>query len=100
MNKINSLLGISRKANYIIIGSDNLKNYHKKLYLILVNTEISKTIDKIIKDKTLEYDIPCIVCKEDFSQSIGLKNVKIIGLKNKGIADEILKQEQDYFLRN
>jgi len=98
MNKsaINKYLSICRKANYLIIGADNLKNYHKKLYLIVIYGETTKNISKVVLDKLQEYSIPCIAAKEPFSEAIGAVNCKIVGVKNKGLADEILQQVNEY----
>ena len=52
VNKINNYLGICKKAGYLIIGSDNLQDYHQKLYLIIVNGEKTTTITKLIKRKS------------------------------------------------
>lgn len=101
MSKINNYLGICKKAGYLIVGSDNLQDYHQKLYLIIVRGEISTTIKKLIKRKMLEYEnIPCIIAKEEFSHVIGLQNCKVVGIKNKGITEEILKLQNEYILWN
>lgn len=101
MNKLQSYLGIARKANFLIIGSDNLKDYHKKLYLVICSKNLSNTIEKVIKEKTTEYqNLICIISNEDFSSSIGVNECKIVGVKNKGIADAIIKSEDCYTLYN
>lgn len=101
VNKINNYLGICKKAGYLIIGSDNLQDYHQKLYLIIVNGEKTSTITKLIKRKMEEYEnVMCIIAKEPFSQAIGLQNCKIVGVKNKGITEEILKLQNEYILWN
>jgi len=92
MQKIKGLVNIARKAGYLIIGSDNLKGYDKKLYLILKSDDCGKNIEKITefnKEKT-----KCEVltfAKDEYVQMIEIINCKIVGLKNKGIADEIIK---------
>ena len=42
INKIRGYLNISQKAGYIIWGGDNLKDYTKKLYLVLYNPNCQK----------------------------------------------------------
>ena len=99
MTKINNYLGICRKAGFLIIGSDNLQNYHQKLYLIVVSGEISITIKKLIRRKKEEYpNLICIVANSSFADDIGLQNCKIVGVKNKGITEEILKLQNEYSL--
>lgn len=96
MSSINNYLGLCRKANYLVIGADNLKDYHKKLYLLVVCGELTKNINKIIQEKVLEYDIPCIYMYEPFGNFIGVENCKIIGIKNKGMSEQILKFEKEF----
>lgn len=87
--KIKNYLGICRKAGYLIIGADNLKKYDKKMYLILVDCEVSKTMQKII-DKFEEKNIECLMV-ENLNQLVELENCKIVGVKNNGLALEIIK---------
>ncbi|MBQ8749131.1 MAG: hypothetical protein IJZ29_01490 [Clostridia bacterium] len=96
MSKLGNYLGLSRKANYLIIGSDNIKSYHKKMYLIILSAESSENVDKIAKSKAKEYNIKAIKFNEDLSKFIGLDGCKIVALKNKGLSDAILKCESEY----
>lgn len=101
MGKINNYLGICRKAGYLIIGSDNLQDYHQKLYLIIINGAVSTTIKKLVKRKIEEYpNLQCITVTETFADTIGLSNCKIVGIKNKGITEEILKLKNEYSFWN
>ena len=82
--KIKNYLGLSRKARYLIIGADNLKNYDKKLYLILKDSSSSKTIEKVsqkFKDvETFEVD--------NLGNLVSIENCKIVGIKNLGLSEE------------
>ena len=85
--KVKNYLGICRKAGYIIIGSDNLKNYDKKMYLILADKNLSKTMIKIVER------FPKIetIYVEDLAELVGIENCKIIAIKNHGLVEEIKK---------
>ena len=96
MNKISGYLNICRKANYLIIGADNLKFYTKKLYLICINKNYSNNICKIFSKLHEEYKIPVIALNEDIETQVGIKNCQIIGIKNKGLSDAILAQTSDF----
>ena len=92
ITKIKGLLGIANKAGYLIIGSDNLKGYDKKMYLLLTSKSAGKTIQKITK--FIQQKSGCNVfefCEEEFLQITGIFNCKIVGIKNKGISEEIIK---------
>ena len=86
--KIKNYLGICRKAGYVIIGSDNLKIYDKKLYLIIADSDVSKTTKKVI-DKFSQIET---VYVENLSELVEIENCKIVAIKNFGLSEEIRKQ--------
>jgi len=86
-NKIKGYINIANKAGYLIIGADNLKNYNKKLYLMLADKTAGKNLFKIAN---LKHDIPLVIL-DDFFDYVGIENCKIIGIKNLGLSQEILK---------
>ncbi len=90
-NDIKRYIGIAQKGGYAIVGQDNLKNYSKKLYLLLY-TSPTKNLLKIIKSikSTTNYEIISLPQKE-FLNITNIKNCKIIALKNKAISDKILE---------
>ena len=85
INKIKGYLNISRKAGYIIWGGDNLKNYSKKLFLVLVDTSAQKNTQKVVEKIKLK-EIP-IIFVENLSNLVNKSNCKIIGIKNKAISE-------------
>ena len=87
MEKIKSYLGLANNAGYLIIGSDNLKNYSKKLYLVLIDKTAQKNSQKqATKYKNLGIDVFEV---ENLAALSNLTNCKIVGIKNKGISDQI-----------
>lgn len=95
-SKISGYLNICRKANYLIIGADNLKFYTKKLYLVCVNKNTSNNINKIINKLYEEYKIPVISLNNSIEELTGITNCQIIGIKNKGLAEAILSQASEF----
>lgn len=89
MEEIKKYLGLAHNAGYLIIGGDKLDNYDKKMYLILVDISAGKTSKKIanrFKEKGVEvFEI------SNLSNYISIENCKILGIKNKGICEEIKK---------
>lgn len=87
LDKIKGYINIARKAGYLIIGGEKLKNYRKKLYLIIYDDSAQKNTLKIIeqfKDKE-------IVSVKNLEELTAINNCKIIGIKNKMISETILK---------
>ena len=91
LNQIKGYLNIAKKAGFVIVGQDNLKNYNKKLYLVLY-TEPTKSISSAISSikSTTVYQSICLE-KRDFEMVTNLENCKIIALKNKAISDKIIE---------
>ncbi len=86
---LSAYIGIALKAGYVIIGSDKLATYNKKLYLVLLDTNAQKSSRKVY-EKLIETGIEGREI-ENLGE-LNNKTYKIIGIKNKGLADEILKQ--------
>ena len=88
IDKIKGLINIANKAGYLIIGSDALKGYNKKLYLLLYDLDIGKNTQKIVNQFKLNTDCivygieDCIYCK-----IVNVPNCKIVGIKKKGISE-------------
>ena len=92
LQRAKGLISIANKAGYLIIGSDNLKNYNKKLYLIVKNKSGGKNLNKIAQQNMLTTNCEVITLDENnFDLVVNIPNCKIVGIKNKGISDEIIK---------
>lgn len=87
-NKIKGYVNIANKANYLIIGADNLKQHNKKLYLILADTNSGKNLIKIVNAKS---DTVPVIFLENLYLYTGIENCKIVGIKNLGLSEQILK---------
>lgn len=88
--KIKGYISIAAKAGYIIFGTDNLKGYRKKLYLVIAQTEAGNSLLKVAESlRPLTQDNVFYV--SDMEKLTAEKNCKILGIKNKGISDEIIK---------
>ena len=86
--KIGEYLKIANKAGYLIIGCDNLKGYSKKLYLIIIDTLAAKNSQKIAlrhQENGTE-----VIMLDNLDALAVIKNCKIVGIKNKGISDQII----------
>ena len=89
LNKIKNYLGIASRANYVIFGADNLKGYTHKLYLVLYRQDFRKTIQKVINEFT---NLPTFMLNiEDMNYITNSQNCKLLAIKNKGLAEQIIK---------
>lgn len=86
MKEIEGLISIARKAGFVIIGQDNLKNYNKKLYLILLDESAGKALQREMSFKAK--NITLLQVKE-LRKLVGIDNCKVIGIKNKAMAEKI-----------
>ncbi len=91
--KVKSYLGLARNGGYVILGSDKLKSYDKKLYLVLVDQTAGHNSKKIA-EKISERNIPVRVI-QNLEELSSIQNCKILGIKNKGFCEVILKNIGD-----
>ncbi len=88
MNK--GALGLAYVAKKVVIGTDEVVKalQNKQLYLVLLATDASENTTKKIKDKTNTYQVELIhkYSSEDISSAMGKKNIKVIGIKDKGFS--------------
>ncbi len=87
LDKIKGYINISRKAGYLIIGGEKLKNYRKKLYLIIYDESAQKNTLKIIE----QYKDKEIISVKNLDEITSINNCKIIGIKNKMMSESISK---------
>lgn len=88
-DKLKGLLNICKKANYLIIGGEILKDYNKKIYLILYDKSSQKNTLKIVNK--FENKNVKIFEINGLNTLLKIDNCKIIGIKNKNLSDEIIK---------
>lgn len=87
--KASSYINIAHKAGYLLIGSDSLRDYTQKLYLVLVDSNAGKFAQKIatnfasngIKMKVID----------DLAGLASIKSCSICGVKNKKLSECILE---------
>lgn len=92
INKLKGLIGIANKAGYVIFGADNLKNYTKKLYLLVKAKETGNSITKIVNNLKNERSVDFVeIENQKLCEITNSQNCKLIGIKNKGLSEEILK---------
>lgn len=87
-NQISGYINICRKAGYLIVGSDNLKGYNKKLYLVIFDKSAQKNTMKVVLG--LEQKNITTFEVENLENLTKIKNCKIIGIKNKDLSELIL----------
>lgn len=95
ISKIQGYLNITRKGGYLIIGSDALKDYNKKIYLIIYDKSAQKNTMKVV-EKFKESQIS-IIEVDNLEELTSIKNCKIIGIKNKNLSvliENLLKNKE------
>lgn len=88
--KLRGYLNIARKANYLVIGQDNLKGYDKKLYLVLVGKNSSTKSKQLATNICQKLQIPHFQLSQNLEDLLAIKNCQIVGLKNNGLASQII----------
>ncbi len=89
IQKVKNYIGLERRGGYLIIGQDKLDGYEKKLYLILLDKTAGKSSAKTAQ-KHKERNIKILEI-ENLGVLCGVENCKILGVKNKGLSEQIEK---------
>lgn len=90
MKTLNGIINICRKAGYLIIGGENIKNNPHKMYLILIDKSSGNSLKREINYLLVSRNIPFLEVK-GLANMIGIENCKAVAIKNKALSDEILK---------
>ena len=90
MKTLNGIINICRKAGYLIIGGENIKNNPHKMYLILIDKSSGNSLKRGINYLLVSRNIPFLEV-EGLANMIGIENCKAVAIKNKALSDEILK---------
>lgn len=90
MNNLAGLIGIARKAGFVIVGGENLTTYTKKLYLLLLDKSAGNSLRREINFLAQKRNIELVEI-EGLSSLVGILNCKVLGIKNKAFSENILK---------
>ena len=90
LKTLNGIINICRKAGYLIIGGENIKNNPHKMYLILIDKSSGNSLKREINYLLVSRNIPFLEV-EGLANMIGIENCKAVAIKNKTLSDEILK---------
>ena len=88
LKKANGYVNIANRGGYLIWGSDGLKGYTHKLYLIIYREDFGKTIEKTLLRFKDIYSIK--LNTREYNMIVGSENSKIVAIKNKGISEQII----------
>ena len=96
MNKIKSYLGLSRKSNSVVIGQDRLKEYSKKVFVLVISPTATKNLKDLALRLKSKFNCPLIETKENLEDIISMVGCKIVGLTMESLAKAVLEQNNDY----
>ena len=88
MSSLEGLINIAKKAGFVIIGGENLSNYTKKLYLLILDNTAGNSLRREMQLLSSKRNLK-ILNVENLSKIVGIENCKAIGIKNKAFAENI-----------
>ena len=88
MSSLEGLINIAKKAGFVIIGGENLSNYTKKLYLLILDNTAGNSLRREMQFLSSKRNLK-ILNVENLSKIVGIENCKAIGIKNKAFAENI-----------
>lgn len=90
MNNIEGLIGIARKAGFVIVGGENLSHHTKKLYLILLDKSAGNSLKREMSFLSAKREVKLLEV-DGLENYVGIKNCKAVGIKNKAFSENIEK---------
>lgn len=87
--KLKGLLNLAKKAGYLIIGSEKLSTYSKKMYFLLADKNAGKSTKKIFENFKNRGVLGAEI--ENLGELISVEKCMIIGIKNLGLSEQIKK---------
>ena len=96
MSKIESYLGLCRKANQIVIGQDNLKKFSKAIYLLVVSNSSSNNLCDLANRLANKFNCNLIKPNIPLEDIIHISGCKIVGVRSKSLADTIINNTNEY----
>ena len=93
MDSILKLLGLAYRARKTVLGEEVLKQI-KKVKVLFIASDTSEKNRERYEKKCSFYKIPHIDQFEgsQLSEAIGKRNVKVIGITDRGFAETLLKK--------
>ena len=89
-------LGLAYRAKKVVIGTDKVIDgvRKNKVYLVIYSNQVSNNTKKLINDKTSYYDVKTLeVPHERLNQALGKTKIKVIGIKDEGFKNLIIKKK-------
>jgi hypothetical protein len=90
LSSVEGLINIARKAGFVIVGGENLSNYTKKLYLLIMDNTAGNSLKREMQFLSEKRNLK-ILTVDNLSKIVGIENCKAIGIKNKSFAENIEK---------
>lgn len=96
-SKFLSFLGLVKRSGNLLDGYNKCEEIigKKRVYLVIFSNEISAKSKEKFTKKCEKLNIPCIdgFSKEELGFSIGKKEINIVGILDKNMAEKLLSYE-------
>ena len=92
LNKLESILGIAKKANKVVIGETMIKEISNgKIYFVVIASDCGVNSLKMIKNKCEYYKVEYVIMltKEKISKAISKGFVSSVGISDLGLANKV-----------
>lgn len=96
MKTISGTLGLARKARALYIGEMRVYEAIEHIQLLVLASDVGNATKRKVEQKAYHYHIPIIqpLTRDELSQAIGTTNTVVVGLKDPGFIQLILKEDQ------
>lgn len=96
-SKIETFLGFCIKANQIAFGVNTIELLKKGVHLIVACSSVSDNGKKAAIKLKNKFNCPLIICNCNLESVLHKNGVKTVAIKDKNLADAIIKNVDDNF---
>jgi hypothetical protein len=99
MQKLEGYIGLAIRAGKVVFGIDNVANYNKKMFGIVICKTLSQnTRDQVIALADKKRLGLCETNGVNLNQLTHRENNKVIAITNKGLYNEVVKNSGEYLV--
>lgn len=91
-SKIETYLGFCLRARKLLLGTDNVENAKKNVYLLMADATLGNNGLKIMVKAQAQFSCPLLQCSPNFiGECLHRYGVKAIAVQDKNLADAIMQ---------
>ena len=96
-SKVKTYIGFCIKSRKIALGAGAIDTLKGGVYLLIVDGAAAKNSQRLALKYKNRFSCPLLICKENFEEVVNKPLCRIAAVKDKNLADAILKSGDSSF---